>query len=156
MATPTIATITSDQTVSFDQVRPAHIIPNGDRYLIKPVHAEQKSKSGILLQQDETSTGWFAAFVLAVGNGHRLDAPDTAVVRKSRDAEEIVQVGATVPMFFKQGDMVLVDRLAGRPITLDGQEFRIVNQVDVLAKVNYAPPSTLRVGENLRAEEAPQ
>ncbi len=142
MSYTAIAKITSDESITMGDI--STLQPNGDRYLVKPVNVVHRTSSDLVLPIDETTTGWFAARILAVGNGHRLEVPDPAVVTyrvsPSEDTLEstVERPQATVPMFFSKGDVVLIDRLAGRPVTVQGVEYRIVNQVDVLAKIGTA------------------
>jgi len=97
---------------------PATFTPNGDRYLVEEVEVSKMSAGGILMpfDNDEATRGWIAGRIVAVGNGHRLE----------RDV--------TVPMAYGSGDVVMIDRLAGRKVILQGRPYRVVNQTDVLGR----------------------
>jgi co-chaperonin GroES (HSP10) len=49
------------------------------------------------------------------------------------DESMVVRYPAAVPMFFQHGEVVFIEKYSGRPLVIEGREFRIVNQVDVLA-----------------------
>ena len=91
------------------------IIPLADRVVIKTVEAEETTKSGIILtaaSQEKPSV----AKVVAVGKGGVVD-------------------GHEVVMELKVGDKVLLSKYAGTEVKLDGEEYTIVRQSDVLAIV---------------------
>ena len=86
-----------------------------DRVVLKSVEAEETTKSGIILtgsakEKPEVSE------VLAVGPGGMVD-------------------GKEVAMYVKVGDKVVVSTYAGTNIKLDGEEYTIVRQNDILAVV---------------------
>ena len=140
------------------------VLELGDRVTAHGIHIPQVKSD----RADEFDRGWFPALVLDVGNGHVLTTPDHAAVLGNmtpketldaikggdRDALESIQLPAnaenitevavlvrpraTVPMFFKVGDVVAIDGSTGRKIEIEGKEFRIVNQVDVLRRLDGA------------------
>ncbi len=92
-----------------------NIKPLADRVVVKMTEAEEVSKGGIILAasaQEKPSV----AEVVAVGNGGVVD-------------------GHEVKMELKVGDKVLIGKYAGTEVKLDGQEYTIVRQSDVLAVV---------------------
>ena len=92
-----------------------YIKPLADRVVIKMTEAEEVSKGGIILAaaaQEKPSV----AEVVAVGAGGFVD-------------------GHVVEMELKVGDKVLVGKYAGTQVKLDGQEYTILRQSDVLAIV---------------------
>ncbi|MBQ4051073.1 MAG: co-chaperone GroES [Oscillospiraceae bacterium] len=92
-----------------------NIKPLADRVVIKMTEAEEVSKGGIILAaaaQEKPSV----AEVVAVGAGGFVD-------------------GHEVKMELKVGDKVLVGKYAGTQVKLDGQEYTILRQSDVLAIV---------------------
>lgn len=102
-------------------MKKVRFVPNGDRYLVAPMDHNDTMKSlpestaGILLPDTAAQTlGWYGGMILEVGNGHRLERDEM------------------VPMFFKQGATVMITRLAGHDVYLDGRLYKIVNQVDIL------------------------
>ena len=90
--------------------------PLGDRVVVKPVEREEKTKSGIVLQ-DTAKEKPQEGIVEAVGTGRILDN------------------GTKVPMELKVGDKVLYAKYAGNEFKLDEIEYLIVSEKDVLAVV---------------------
>lgn len=91
------------------------IKPLADRVVIKLLEAEETTKSGIVLAAKSQEKPQVAE-VIAVGPGAVVD-------------------GKTVPMEVSVGDKVLTSRYAGTEVKLDGEEYTIVSQGDILAKV---------------------
>ena len=87
------------------------IKPLGDRVLIKRLEAEEKTKSGIVLPGSAQEKPQMAE-VLAVGPGT-----------------------AEVTMEVKAGDKVIVGKYTGTTVKLDGEEYTIIRQADILAIV---------------------
>jgi chaperonin GroES len=92
------------------------IKPLGDRVVIKPSPAEEKTKGGIILP-DTAKEKPVVGEVVAVGPG-----------RKSDD-------GKLVAMELKVGDKVLYGKYSGTEVTLDGQEYLIMRETDIFAIV---------------------
>lgn len=91
------------------------IRPLADRVVIKMVEAEETTKSGIILTasaQEKPSV----AEIVAVGPGGMVD-------------------GNQVEMYLAVGQKVLISKYAGTEVKLDGEEFTILRQSDVLAVV---------------------
>ena len=93
-----------------------NIKPLADRIVIKMVEAEETTKSGIILAGTAKEKPQVAE-VLAVGPGGVVD-------------------GKEVKMELKVGDKVLISKYAGTEIKLDGEEYTILRQSDVLAIVD--------------------
>ena len=91
------------------------IKPLGDRVVIKMVEAEETTKSGIILTAAAQEKPQVAE-VVAVGPGGIVD-------------------GKEVKMELKVGDKVLISRYGGTEVKLDGVEYTIVRQNDILAVV---------------------
>ena len=91
------------------------IKPLADRIVIKMVEAEEKTKSGIILAAAAQEKPEIAE-VVAVGPGGIVD-------------------GNEVKMTLKIGDKVLISKYAGTEVKVDGVEYSIVRQADVLAIV---------------------
>jgi chaperonin GroES len=91
------------------------IKPLADRVVIKMTEAEETTKSGIILaaSAQEKPQG---AEVVAVGPGGVVD-------------------GKEITMYVKVGDKVLLSKYAGTEVKLDGQEYTILKQSDILAIV---------------------
>lgn len=92
-----------------------NIKPLADRVVIKMVEAEETTKSGIILAGSAKEKPQVAE-VVAVGPGGVVD-------------------GKEVVMELKVGDKVLMSKYAGTEVKLDGQEYTILRQSDVLAKI---------------------
>jgi len=91
------------------------IKPLGDRVVIKMVEAEETTKSGIILTAAAQEKPQVAE-VVAVGPGGMVD-------------------GKEVKMELKVGDKVLMNKYSGTQVKLDGVEYTILSQSDVLATV---------------------
>ncbi len=91
------------------------IRPLGDRVVIKKLEAEEKTKSGIVLTGTAKEKPQEAE-VVAVGPGGVVD-------------------GKEVKMEVKVGDKVLFSKYAGTEVKVDGEEYTIIKQDDILAVV---------------------
>ena len=91
------------------------IKPLADRVVIKMLEAEETTKSGIILSAKSQEKSQVAE-VLAVGPGGIVD-------------------GNEVKMYVEVGDKVLTSQYAGTEVKIDGEEYKIVSQKDILAKV---------------------
>lgn len=93
------------------KVKPLH-----DRILVKRINSEEKTKGGIIIPdtaQEKAQEGK----VEAVGKGKLLDN------------------GSVRPLDVKVGDKVLFSKYGGNDINIDGDEFLIMREEDVLAIV---------------------
>lgn len=91
------------------------LVPIADRVVIKMVEAEETTKSGIILTGAAKEKPQIAE-VIAVGPGGNVDGKD-------------------VVMTVKAGDKVITSKYSGTEIKLDGIEYVIVRQGDILAIV---------------------
>jgi len=91
------------------------IRPLGDRVVIKNVEAEETTKSGLLLTTSAKEKPQMA-LVLAVGPGGNVD-------------------GKEIKMYVEEGQKVIYSKYAGTECKLEGQEYIIVRQSDILAIV---------------------
>lgn len=91
------------------------IKPLGDRVVIKKLEAEETTKSGIVLTGTAKEKPQEAE-VIAVGPGAISD-------------------GIRIEMEVKIGDKVLYSKYAGTDVKVDGQEYIILKQDDILAIV---------------------
>ncbi|MEE0059526.1 MAG: co-chaperone GroES [Acutalibacteraceae bacterium] len=91
------------------------IKPLLDRVVLKAQQAEETTKSGIVLATSAQEKPQFAN-VVAVGPGGVVD-------------------GKEVTMYVNVGDKVITNQYAGTTVKLDGQEYTIVRQSDILAVV---------------------
>ena len=89
--------------------------PLGDRVVIKSVAADETTKSGIILTGSAKEKPQMSE-VIAVGPGGIVD-------------------GKEVQMQVKVGEKVIYSKYAGTEVKLDGEEYIIVRQSDILAVV---------------------
>ena len=91
------------------------LVPLGDRVVLKQLEAEETTKSGIVLpgQAQEKPQ---QAVVIAVGPGGVVE-------------------GKEVKMEVAVGNKVIYSKYAGTEVKLDGEEYIIVKQSDILAIV---------------------
>ena len=87
-----------------------------DRVVLKQVEAEETTKSGIILAGAAKEKPQVAEIV-AVGPGGVVD-------------------GKEIVMEVAVGDKVLISKYAGTEVKLDGEEYMILRQADILAKVD--------------------
>lgn len=92
-----------------------NIKPLADRVVIKMLEAEETTKSGIILTSAAQEKPQVAE-VVAVGPGGVVDGK-----------EIVMEVGV--------GDKVLISKYAGTEVKVDGEEYTILRQSDILAKV---------------------
>ena len=92
------------------------IKPLADRVVIKLVEAEEKTKTGIFLTASAQEKPQIAE-VIAVGPGAH--------------AED----GSLIPLDVKVGDKVITSKYTGTEVKMDGAEYTIVKQGDILAIV---------------------
>ena len=91
------------------------IKPLADRVVIKMLEAEETTKGGIILAGSAKEKPQVAE-VMAVGPGGVVD-------------------GKEVKMELKVGDRVMASKYAGTEVKLDGTEYTILRQSDILAIV---------------------
>ena len=91
------------------------LVPLGDRVVLKQVEAEETTKSGLILTTSAQEKPQEAE-VIAVGPGGMVD-------------------GKEVTMQVKPGDKVNYSKYAGNEVKLEGEEYIIVRQNDILAVV---------------------
>ena len=92
------------------------IKPLCDRVVLKTVEAEETTKSGIILTAAAQEKPEIAQ-VVAVGPGGKVDGHD-------------------IEMFVKVGDKVITAKYTGTTVKVDGEEYSIVRQSDILAIVD--------------------
>jgi chaperonin GroES len=90
--------------------------PLGDRVVIKPLAAEEKTASGIVLP-DTAKEKPQEGEVIAVGSGRLLEN------------------GQRVAMDVKVGDRIIYSKYAGTEFKINGEEHLILNERDILAIV---------------------
>ena len=90
------------------RLRPLH-----DRVLVKRLE-EQDERHGSLIIPDSAKEKPREAEVIAVGTGRVTDD------------------GRTLPLIVKKGDRILFGKYSGSEVTLDGEEFLVMKEEDVL------------------------
>ena len=89
--------------------------PLFDKVVLKKVEAEETTKTGIILTGSAKEKP-DVSVVVAVGNGGTVD-------------------GKEVKMVLSVGDKVIVGKYAGTEVKIDGEEYTVVSQSDILAVV---------------------
>ena len=91
--------------------------PLGDRVILRLVEQEEKTRGGILLP-DTAKEKPQKGEVLAVGSGKILDN------------------GEKIPLDVQVGNKVIFGRYSGTEVKVEGEEYLIVNERDILAVVD--------------------
>ncbi len=90
--------------------------PLGDRVVVKVIEAEEKTASGIVLP-DQAKERPQEGEVVAVGSG------------------KVLNDGTKLTMEVKAGDKVLYSKFAGTEVKVEGEDYLILRQDDILALV---------------------
>jgi len=90
--------------------------PLYDRILVERVESEEKTKGGIIVP-DSAKEKPQQGKVIAVGHGKRLDD------------------GKLIPLEVKAGDTILFGKYSGSEIKVEGNEYLIMKEDDVLGLV---------------------
>ena len=106
------------------------IRPLADRVVIKAVAAEETTKSGFILTASAQEKPSIAE-VVAVGPGGVVD-------------------GKEVKMNVKVGDKVLISKYSGTEVKVDGEEYSIVKQDDILAVVEDEQPAAKKTAKTAK------
>ncbi|MGE5404738.1 MAG: co-chaperone GroES [Candidatus Saccharibacteria bacterium] len=96
-----------------------NVKPLGDRVVVKVLQGEEKTKSGIFLP-DTAKEKPQEGEVLAVGTG------------------KLLENGTKVPLDVKVGDRIIFSKYGGMEIKIDGEEYLILTERDILATVEVA------------------
>jgi len=97
-----------------------NIRPPYDRIVVKRVEETETMKGGIIIP-DSAKEKPQEGEVVAVGNGKRLED------------------GKLVPLDVKAGDRILFGKYSGSDIKLDGEEYMIMREDEVLGVLESAP-----------------
>ena len=92
------------------------IKPLGDRVVVKPKAAEEKTASGLYIP-DTAREKPMQGDVVSVGPGR-------------------YENGTKIDMTVKEGDAILYGKYAGTDITIDGEDYLIVREADILGIVS--------------------
>ena len=90
--------------------------PLDDRVVLEPTEAEEKTAGGILLP-DTAKQKPQQGKVIAVGPG------------------KLTEKGTRVAMAVKVGDTVLFGKYSGSDVEVNGKEFKIVREAEILGKL---------------------
>ena len=91
--------------------------PLGDRVVVQPAGREETTKSGIVIP-DTAKEKPQRGTIIAVGKGRRDDD------------------GERIPMDVEVGETVLFAKYAGTEFKLDDEDYLILSEKDILAKVS--------------------
>ena len=94
-----------------------NVKPLADRVIIEPAAAEEKTAAGIIIPdtaQEKPQEGT----IIEVGPGRVTDE------------------GKHIPMDLKKGDLVLYAKYGGTEIKEEGEEYLLLTERDILAKVS--------------------
>jgi len=90
--------------------------PIGDRVLVKPSKEEEVKKGGIIIP-DTAKEKPQEGKVVAIGTG------------------KIDDNGKKVPFHVKVGDRVLISKYGGTEVKIDGEEYQILREDDILGVI---------------------
>jgi chaperonin GroES len=93
-----------------------NIRPLKDRIVVKPLEGDDKTAGGIILP-DTAKEKPIQGEVMAVGPGKFIES-----------------IGDRVPPTLAAGDRVIFGKYAGTEVRIDGEEYKILDVKDVLAK----------------------
>ena len=94
------------------------IQPLSDRVLVEPLKDENEVKKGGIIIPDTAKEKPQQGIVVAVGTG------------------KIDEEGKKLPFNVKKGDKVLMPKYGGTEVKLDGKEYQIMREEDILAVIN--------------------
>jgi chaperonin GroES len=107
----TILSHPEEEAMAKTKFRPLH-----DRVVVRRIEADMKTKGGIIIPdtaQEKPSQGE----IVAVGPGGRDEA------------------GKLIPIDVKSGDKVLFGKWSGTEVKLDGEEFLIMKESDIMGVI---------------------
>jgi chaperonin GroES len=93
-----------------------NVKPLADRVIVKPLEAEEKTAGGIIIP-DNAKEKPQKGEVVAVGVG------------------KVADNGEKVGMELKKGDKVLYGKYSGTEVNIEGQDYLIMRESDVLAVI---------------------
>ncbi|NLG17327.1 MAG: co-chaperone GroES [Fibrobacter sp.] len=93
-----------------------NVKPLADRVIIRPLESEQKTAGGIIIP-DAAKEKPIKGEIVAVGPG------------------KVAESGQKLEMSLKKGDVVLYGKYSGTEISIEGEDYLIMKESDVLAIV---------------------
>src|SRR5262249_28905081 len=106
------------------------VVPLNDKIVVKRLEAEEKTAGGIVLP-DTAKEKPKQGKVLSMGDG------------------KLLENGKRASFQVKEGDRVLFTSYAGSEVTLDGEEYLIMTEDDILAVVDCPQPAPAETGAPL-------
>ena len=103
------------------------IRPLYDRIVVKRIDEQETTRSGIIIP-DSAQEKPQEAEVVAVGNGKRLED------------------GKLVALTVKAGDRILFGKYSGNEIRVDGEDYLIMREDDVLGVLDAKPKTAKQAG----------
>ena len=103
------------------------IRPLYDRIVVKRIEEQETTRSGIIIP-DSAQEKPQEAEVMAIGHGKRLED------------------GTLVALDVKVGDRILFGKYSGNEIRVDGEEYLIMREDDVLGVLDAAPKTAKQAG----------
>ncbi len=103
------------------------IRPLYDRIVVKRIDEQETTRSGIIIP-DSAQEKPQEAEVIAVGHGKRLED------------------GTLVALDVKAGDRILFGKYSGNEIRLDGEEYLIMREDDILGVLDATPKTAKQAG----------
>ncbi len=94
-----------------------NVKPLGDRVLVQPVEPEEVKKGGIIIP-DTAKEKPQEGKIIALGTG-------------KRDED-----GKLIPFEVKKGDRVLISKYGGTEIKIDGKDYLIMREDDILGVID--------------------
>jgi chaperonin GroES len=91
----------------------AEIVPIRDRIVVKKIEDDAKTKGGLTLPDGSVERPT-KGLVIAVGDG------------------KLTEDGKILPMVVKKGDTVIYPKYSGHPLKVNGDEFLILDENEVL------------------------
>ncbi len=91
--------------------------PLGDRLIVEPIEEEQTTVGGIVLPDTA------------------LEKPQRGNVVAAGPGSRNVETGDRIPMDVAEGDLVVFSKYGGTEIRIEGTDYLILRESDVLAKV---------------------
>lgn len=104
-------------------VKSTQVVCQYDRILVKPLF-DEKERGIIVPEKAKQNAAYFVAKVVSAGHGR------------------VTEQNTVVPLRVKVGDVIMVEKKAGLPLTLLDGTFLMISEMHVLAVVNdYEEPS---------------
>jgi chaperonin GroES len=91
--------------------------PLGDRLIVLPLEEEQTTAAGIVLPDTA------------------LERPQRGTVIAAGPGERSRETGEIIPLDVEEGDTVVFSKYGGTDIKIDGEDYLILRESDILAKV---------------------